>query len=214
MSGPTVPPGWYDDPDEESQLRYWDGSGWTSAFAARKVTAEAAARHQATSPADDNSSPRRGPPPWTLLAVASAIVAVGAWFRFGPPSQSTDDGEGTAEIEAANQPPTLAERTDKLADELTDAICPGAICVDSSTEGVVSVDTRPAGEYGTEYLDGDELEEVATDLGVWSVADAKRMQETRALDGMQTSTNGAVTWTYHPDSGLDIVIDVEALPGS
>ena len=27
--GQAVNPGWYDDPDSGSQLRYWDGSDWT-----------------------------------------------------------------------------------------------------------------------------------------------------------------------------------------
>lgn len=35
----------------------------------------------------------------------------------------------------------------------------------------------------------------------------ERMSRTRALDGMQTETwpGYKVTWTYHPDSGLDAV---------
>lgn len=35
-----------------------------------------------------------------------------------------------------------------------------------------------------------------------------KMEQTRALDGMQTDTSGGYpyTWTYHPDNGLDIII--------
>jgi hypothetical protein len=92
-------------------------------------------------------------------------------------------------------------------------VCPGDLCVDGTTPGVVEIDTKPLGEYGDEVvLTGDEFTTVATQLGLWSAADAQRMLTTRALDGTQMSTNGAVTWTYHPDNGLNIIIDVESLP--
>ena len=36
-----------------------------------------------------------------------------------------------------------------------------------------------------------------------------RMSNTRALDGMQEATWGdfEATWTYHPDDGLDLIIE-------
>ena len=33
MSGAGIPPGWYPDPSNASQQRYWDGSAWTDATA-------------------------------------------------------------------------------------------------------------------------------------------------------------------------------------
>jgi len=30
MTSPQAPAGWYQDPDEPDQLRYWDGEGWTT----------------------------------------------------------------------------------------------------------------------------------------------------------------------------------------
>jgi hypothetical protein len=38
-----------------------------------------------------------------------------------------------------------------------------------------------------------------------------KMSNTRALDGMQDATWGkyAATWTYHPDNGLDLIIEEE-----
>ena len=112
-------------------------------------------------------------------------------------------------------PPTslsLAERTSELATKLTSILCPTRTCIDSSTPGVITFDSKPLGEYDSSVLSGSELERAATETGVWSSADAKRMLETRALDGTLTSSSGAATWTYHPDSGLDIVIDVEQVP--
>jgi hypothetical protein len=142
---------------------------------------------------------------------ALLVVAVAA-FAFQRSSSTPD--ETASPPESAPATTSLAGRTQELASQLTTRLCPSDYCVDASTPGVITVDTKPGGEYDADLLNADELEQVAQDLDVWSVADARRMLETRALDGTQASTNGAVTWTYHPDSGLDIVIDVESLPTS
>lgn len=39
---PTVPAGWYGDPQAPQQLRYWDGASWTAHVAARPATTYAA----------------------------------------------------------------------------------------------------------------------------------------------------------------------------
>ena len=143
-------------------------------------------------------------------AILAALLTVG--IAVSLLTGEEDDGEGTAKAAEAMNEPTLAERTEALGGDMTSLLCPGEDCVDSSTPGVVTVDTRPGGEYGEDLLEWDGLEAVAEELGVWSVADAKRMGETRALDGTLSSANGSVTWSYHPDSGLDIVVDVESLP--
>lgn len=135
-----------------------------------------------------------------------AVVVIGLQARDDQAAVNASSGEHEAPATT-----TLAGRTEQLADQITARICPGEVCVDDSTPGVITVDSQPGGEYDN-VLDDGELEDIAADLHVWSAADASRMLETRALDGTQTSVNGAVTWTYHPDSGLDIVIDVESLP--
>jgi len=57
------------------------------------------------------------------------------------------------------------------------------------------------------------LRDMLDDLG-FSSAVADRMGKTRALDGTQRATgrNCNVTWTYHPDDGLQMVF--EATPAS
>lgn len=144
--------------------------------------------------------------------LSALLVVIVAAFALQRSSSSSD--EATPPPSSAPPTTTLAGRTDELASQLTARLCPGKSCVDASTPGVITVDTKPGGEYGTDLLNADELDGIAQDLHVWSVADARRMLETRALDGTLASTNGAVTWTYHPDSGLDIVIDVESLPSA
>ena len=158
----------------------------------------------------------RRPTRRAVLTVLGTVVAIGGLVTAG----LVFGGSGSDSV--ASRPPTtapttttLASRTAALADELTAIICPAEICVDGSTAGVIEIDTKPQGEYGdTIFLSGDELTTVAKQLGLWSAADAQRMLTTRALDGTQMSTNGASTWTYHPDNGLNIIIDVESLPES
>ncbi|MEI8411823.1 MULTISPECIES: RDD family protein [unclassified Kribbella] len=54
----SFPAGWYDDPQDQSQQRYWDGSAWT-----------------------DNRRPRQGPPPY------QGQYGQPAGERFGQPAQ-------------------------------------------------------------------------------------------------------------------------------
>lgn len=44
-----------------------------------------------------------------------------------------------------------------------------------------------------------------------SEATLSRMAGTRALDGVQTANNDGLvlSWTYHPDNGLDVIIEVD-----
>lgn len=65
---------------------------------------------------------------------------------------------------------------------------------------------------GDEQIGGlsiDDTECVLNELGVPdSVVD--KMGSTRALDGMQTATwdDITATWTYHPDDGLDVILEL------
>lgn len=143
-------------------------------------------------------------------AIAGLLIVVVAVI--GLQTRSSDDGSDSVAADEDTATTSLTSRTQQLASQLTARLCPGEYCVDGSSPGVITIDSRPGGEYGNILVDFTSLEDVAQDLGVWSVADAQRMGQTRALDGTQSSANGAVTWTYHPDSGIDIVIDVESLP--
>ena len=54
------------------------------------------------------------------------------------------------------------------------------------------------------------LQAVLTDFG-FSGATIARMHNTRAPDGTPTAEgdNVNVTWTYHPDSGLQVVFELD-----
>jgi hypothetical protein len=55
------------------------------------------------------------------------------------------------------------------------------------------------------------LKRMLTELG-FSSAVIDRMDKTRALDGTQNADgkNCNVTWTYHPDDGLQMVFEADA----
>jgi hypothetical protein len=64
---------------------------------------------------------------------------------------------------------------------------------------------------GEEDFAGATIEQVAcvlVELGV-PTSVTTRMQNTRALDGQQTASwdGYTVTWSYHPDTGLDLIIE-------
>jgi hypothetical protein len=168
-------------------------------------------RHQ--SQLDAKSSPVGGRRAALILGIAvtvAAVTAVGALLLMGGGSGGNDESAATTSPPTTEQ--SLASRTTELGDQIDAILCGTAVCVDSTVPGVIRIDTKPGGEYGTNLLtDDSDLESVATSTGVWSVADAIRMGQTRALDGTRESADGAVSWTYHPDSGLDIVIDVETV---
>ncbi len=64
------------------------------------------------------------------------------------------------------------------------------------------------------YSSGHSINDVACVLGSLRVPDSvvSRIENTRALDGMQTATWDGYTanWNYHPDSGLFLVIEDSA----
>lgn len=66
------------------------------------------------------------------------------------------------------------------------------------------------GEDDSSASDALEIEEQACALGAINTPDhiVTLMDQTRALDGRQTQQHDGYTysWTYHPDTGLDIVI--------
>jgi hypothetical protein len=54
------------------------------------------------------------------------------------------------------------------------------------------------------------IKSILVDLGFPSSV-AEEMGETRALDGKQTASTDEyeVSWTYHPDSGLEVMFKVK-----
>jgi hypothetical protein len=90
----------------------------------------------------------------------------------------------------------------KLLDNILCATSSSYNCDISSEEGVIELTLR--GSAG----DADLLNKAGDRSGFWTRADVARMGHTRGLDGTQRNTSGTVTWTYHPDHGLNIVVTV------
>ena len=77
----------------------------------------------------------------------------------------------------------------------------------------LTIDTNPS-DYD-DYQDEDAFVGLAGTISLLNLPDslAQKMGQTRALDGMQRETYGdiEVSWTYHPDSGLEVMFS-EASP--
>ena len=91
------------------------------------------------------------------------------------------------------------------ASALRNELCTGpnsSGCTVESSPGVIEV-------YMSKYtVDESGLVSAGNRTGLWTSADVARMLRTRALDGTQRTADGRVSWTYHPDNGLQLVIDV------
>lgn len=74
--------------------------------------------------------------------------------------------------------------------------------------GTLSIDGK-----GEDDASGAEITDIACVLSALDVSDAviSRLDSTRALDGRQEGSweGYTATWGYHPDSGLDLVIEAE-----
>ncbi len=65
MTQSTTPASWYPDPQNPSQLRYWDGNGWTDQFRAATGGAPVQSQHMAESAPGSLNAPLasyQGPP--------------------------------------------------------------------------------------------------------------------------------------------------------
>lgn len=99
--------------------------------------------------------------------------------------------------------PNLKEVGKKYADE--------SFCMVSEDGSYLMIDTDPLdfGDYITDGSD-DAIQNINADLGFPDSVYAQ-MCSTRALDGTQEyEKNGInVSWTFHPDNGLEVIYSVE-----
>ena len=65
---------------------------------------------------------------------------------------------------------------------------------------------------GEDDISGLSFSDITCVLDALDVPDSvlDKMGNTRALDGMQTASWGDITatWTYHPDDGLDVILEM------
>lgn len=128
-----------------------------------------------------------------ILAVAVVLVAT--------------SGDDTKSAAAPNTTLSADARASQQATTLRQTLCSSsssASCSVDSSAGVIEV-------YMSEYaVDESGLVTAGTESGFWNAADVARMLHTRALDGTQRTADGKASWTFHPDDGLQIVIDVSS----
>jgi hypothetical protein len=132
---------------------------------------------------------------WASLVVVAALI-IGAIVVTLFLTTKSDHHTGST------NPGTLFNVPSPLAE--TSTTCGAGILADDDHTLVVDMAGEELGT-GTETFDGvlcvlDEL-----DVPQSLIA---RMESTRALDGMQSATWSSyeITWTYHPDDGLDLII--------
>lgn len=113
---PTQSPGWYTDPDSPSELRYWDGDGWTDD---RRDKPDWLGPDGDVTPKSSRSTRRI----FTILAVIGVLLCAFVWFTIPKrPARSVSDTNFLAKSERIcdNVVPTLrAERKPerKLSDD-------------------------------------------------------------------------------------------------
>jgi hypothetical protein len=133
-----------------------------------------------------------------LLVAATFAFAIGAYTRgFGGTSQI---GLGTAATTLS-----LRQRTEQYAQLLRESLCNSARassgCSINSTPGAIDVRLR--------HPFPDDLRDAGNESKLWTNADVARIEHTRAIDGTQRALDGKMSWTYHPDDGLSLVITID-----
>lgn len=138
-------------------------------------------------------------PLWPVLAGIIALWFIAAVVTFALSWKSHDDDTATGE------PGTMFDITasETPLRQAFSACHSGALADDDHT---LIIDTGGVDyESGADTFDGlvCTLGELDTPVSVTA-----QMDNTRALDGMQTAEWGdfAASWTYHPDSGMDLII--------
>ncbi len=137
--------GWHDDPQDATQLRYWDGSAWTDHRAPKAEAAQPSAAYASpvqpsytATTAHDATTPAKSGSPWwltALLSVVSLVVGIGIGFGIGAVASG---GGGAIAISTTSVGRTPA------ADDTSDAATGGAeSTADAGTSGGAGTATSP-----------------------------------------------------------------------
>lgn len=130
---------------------------------------------------------------FTMMTIAAvALTACGSG------SDGRDGGDGPAETAVTEEP--------RLVEAAKESYAASSSYVEVLDNGNgLSIDGEGEEAVGASI---DEIACILVELDVPDVV-TSRMEQTRALDGMQDATWGDLTasWTYHPDNGLDIIVE-------
>lgn len=134
---------------------------------------------------------------WTpiMAVLAGLIVLVGLGWAA---SAALDGDPPQKAAPTTTKAPPEVVKLDELAIE--SGLAAMSWDGDEETIDITITDNGPAGDPSA-------LRSFLDTLG-FRDAVLNRMSKTRALDGMQTETSSTaeITWTYHPDDGLQIVV--------
>ncbi len=82
----------------------------------------------------------------------------------------------------------------------------------SSDHTSLEIDTNPYNSEYNNYYENDAIQAIFSVNEFLGLPDSltDKMSNTRALDGMQSQNCGdfTVTWTYHPDNGLEVIYEI------
>lgn len=138
----------------------------------------------------------------TLLIVVLVVFVVIVWFV----ANNNRQGSSSSNSNSDSKPAVVDQRTD-LEIALAECKLVGNAAAQLTDAGyTLLLDMK--GETQAEGLSPDDVACVLGKTGVSGAVIAK-MEATRALDGQQTDTWGSytATWSYHPDNGLDIILE-------
>jgi hypothetical protein len=129
--------------------------------------------------------------------VAAAVLAAGGITT--TIALASGDGGGPA---AVLNP--VAERTTPLEEAR-------GYCAPGDTDLALGDEGRSMTITGAGHYSGADIEDVACVLDQLDIPDSvvARIDSTRALDGMQEASwdDFTAVWTYHPDDGLNLIIE-------
>jgi hypothetical protein len=144
---------------------------------------------------------RRSLPMSTVVVGVIALAFAGLWL-----SARSDANDARSELDAIE---AVADAEAAAAAELPDLKELAANHRFTSTSNAESASQTSLSLTFSKYESLDELEKLLVDDLAFGPAIMDRIGNTRALDGTLTATapHATASWTYHPDNGLNIVIE-------
>lgn len=153
-------------------------------------------------------SPPSSRPRWLVPAIIAGAVVAALGLAIGVATAASNAAQEAERQEAAE---LAAEEAERRANLLPNA---AKVCTqnweDAVSDGGLSLFLDNRGDdFGSGELTFSEVDCILERLDV-SDGVCNAMVSTRSLDGRQTGEWGdyEASWTYHPDDGLDIIIEL------
>lgn len=187
-NSPKAPAGIYPDPDDPTKTKYWDGENWTEPPTPIKKSKK---------------------PIWIAIA---AVLAIGTVI-------GTVAIINNAETQRIEEEKAAAEKarleTFSIVKDRCGITSTYAYIIQDGGESLALTTDFDYRKGVAEWIDSGDvkcvLDKLEAPSSVWS-----KVGTTRALDGRQSADWGGYTasWTYHPDDGLNMLIEHVVNPTS